>query len=78
MPSICLVYGFAVALPRRAHSRFECLPPADRQPDVYYEARRRLEAPPGVPKLSPVTLRRVSGEAPMTLPGCHNRFGLCN
>ena len=30
--------------------------------------RRRLEAPPGAQKLSPVRVRRVSGECPVSLP----------
>jgi hypothetical protein len=29
------------------------------------------------PRESKCYLARVSGESPMTLPGCQNRFGLC-
>jgi hypothetical protein len=32
----------------------------------------------GRPREPESYLRRVSGETPMSLPGCHNRFGLCN
>jgi hypothetical protein len=88
MPSICLLYGFGVALgglpPFLVQgSRFEVqrstfslrpepqtpesrLPPICRKPDVYYQARRRLEAPPGVSMLSTASLRRVSGESPVS------------
>ena len=38
----------------------------DRRPDLYFEARRRREAPPG-----------VSHDCPVTLPGSSDRFGLC-
>jgi hypothetical protein len=49
----------------RLKSRF---PPVWRKPGLFYEARRRLEALPGVSKLSPGSLRRVSGESPVCLP----------
>src|ERR1035441_4333396 len=54
------------------------LPPACRKPDLYYEARRRLEWPKACPRESPMTARRLSHDSPVCLPGSDNRFGLCN
>jgi hypothetical protein len=44
------------------------LPPICRKAGLYYEARRRLEAPPVGSKLSTASVRRVSGECPVRLP----------
>src|ERR1017187_9444187 len=50
----------AYPLSKAAQTRESRLLPAGRKPDVYYEARRRLEAPPGVSKLSPVTAKYMT------------------
>jgi hypothetical protein len=89
MPSICLLYGFEMALgglpPFLVQgSRFKVqrstfsLRPEPQTQESRLPARRRLEAPPVGSKLSTASVRRVSGETPMSLPGIQRRFGLCN
>src|ERR1019366_7881470 len=75
MPSICLLYGFAVALgglhPFLVQgSRFDVrrstfsLRPEPQTQESRLPARRRLEAPPVGSKLSTTRVRRVSGARP--------------
>jgi hypothetical protein len=61
-PSESVAYPLSKAVPTREG----WLPPDDRKPELYYDAQRRLAAPPGVRKLSTGRLRCGSGESPAT------------
>jgi hypothetical protein len=67
MPSICLLYGFAVALGG--------LRPFLVQGSKFEVRRSTFSFRPRWAQSSP---RRVSGETPLSLPGSQRRFGLCN
>src|ERR1035437_5494234 len=58
--------------PQPQESRFL---PVCRKPDLYYEARRRLEWPKVIPRESPMYARRLSHDSPMWLPGTDNQIG---
>jgi hypothetical protein len=63
---------FPLKRPNRGEPLFlergSCLPPFDRKPGLYYEARRRLEAAPGAQMLHAVRVRCVSHESPRLPP----------
>src|ERR1035441_1281546 len=87
MPSICLLYGFGVALGGFVRPAV-CLrlPHFPRWPKpgkaafcrftVCLACITRPGGDWGHPRECQSHPRRVSGGSPMTLPGCYNRFGL--